>query len=93
MLEVARTFERAARVAARTELTQTAGIQLLDALMAATSGERFQNQTVEDYFAERTAGKITTGAARGTLIRYRPVLAGFLGSLPETRQKAALASR
>ncbi|HEY0792898.1 MAG TPA: hypothetical protein VGD78_17670, partial [Chthoniobacterales bacterium] len=75
--EVARVWEKAARLANRTELTQVAGIQLLDALIEATSGERFQNQTVEDYFGEWTAGKATTGAARSTLTRYRPVLAGF----------------
>ncbi|MBV9488702.1 MAG: hypothetical protein JO069_03130, partial [Verrucomicrobia bacterium] len=89
---MAKKWEKAARLAAMTELTQAASMRLLDELMEATTGEHLNVQTIDGYFGEWIKGKTTTGAAAGTLKRYRPVLQGFLASLPEKRRKASVAS-
>jgi integrase len=89
---VARKWEKAARLAASSELTQAASIKLLDELMETTVGEKLNVQSVESYFAEWFKGKKATGTSPGTLTRYRPVLEGFIASLSEKRRRASVAS-
>jgi len=89
---VARKWEKAARLAASSELTQAASIKLLDELMETTIGEKLNVRSVESYFAEWFKGKKATGTSPGTLTRYRPVLEGFIASLSEQRRRASVAS-
>jgi hypothetical protein len=56
-IAVARKWEKAARLAASSELTQAASIRLLDELMETTIGERLNVRSVESYFAEWFKGK------------------------------------
>jgi hypothetical protein len=51
-IDVARNWEKAARMAASSELTQAASIKLLDELMETTIGENLNVRSVEAYFAE-----------------------------------------
>jgi hypothetical protein len=51
-IEVAKKWEKAARMAGSSELTQAASIKLLDELMETTIGEKLNVQSVEAYFAE-----------------------------------------
>jgi integrase len=91
-IEVARTWEKAARAAASSELTQAASIRLLDELMQTTLGQNLDVQSIESYFEEWLKGKNASGTSSGTLRRYEPVLSGFLELLPEKRRKASMAS-
>jgi hypothetical protein len=91
-IAVARKWEKAARLAASSELTQAASIRLLDELMETTIGEKLNVRSVESYFAEWFKGKKATGTSPGTLTRYRPVLEGFIASLSEQRRRASVAS-
>jgi integrase len=91
-IEVARKWEKAARTAASSELTQAASIRLLDELMQITLGQNLHVQSTEAYFEEWLKGKKASGTSSGTLGRYEPVLLGFLESLPEKRRKASMAS-
>ena len=91
-IAVARKWEKAARLAASSELTQAASIRLLDELMETTIGERLNVRSVESYFTEWFKGKAATGTSPGTLMRYKPVLEGFIASLSEQRRRASVAS-
>ena len=51
-IEVARKWEKAARLAANSELTQSASIRLLDELMEVTIGEHLNVQSVETYIEQ-----------------------------------------
>src|SRR5690348_1750095 len=64
-MEVAKKWEKAARLASMTELTQAASMRLLDELMETTTGEHLNVQTIDAYFGEWIKGKTTTGAAAG----------------------------
>jgi site-specific recombinase XerD len=85
-------WEKAARKAAAGELTQAAGIQLLDELMQETTGERLNTQGFEDFCREWFAGRKQVGKAAGTLKRYEPILDGFVEFLPEKRRSAPIAT-
>ena len=74
------------------ELTQVASIQLLNALMEETTGERFNTQGIEDFCREWLAGRKQVGKASSTLKRYKPILDGFVEFLPEKRRSAPIAS-
>ena len=91
-IEVARKWEKAARLAASSELTQAASIRLLDELMEVTIGEHLDVQSAEAYIAQWLQAKKATGTSSGTLSRYGPVLQGFLESLPEKRRRVSVAS-
>ena|ERR1700693_5316600 len=91
-IDVARKWEKAARMAASSELTQAASIKLLDELMETTIGENLNVRSVEAYFAEWLNGKKATGTTPGTLARYNPVLDGFIASLSEKRRRTSVAS-
>ena len=91
-IEVARKWEKAARLAANSELTQSASIRLLDELMEVTIGEHLDVQSVETYIEQWLRSKKATGTSSGTLSRYGPVLQGFLQSLPEKRRRVSVAS-
>ena len=91
-IEVARKWEKAARLAANSELTQSASIRLLDELMEVTIGEHLEVQSVEDYIEQWLRSKKATGTSSGTLSRYEPVLEGFLQSLSEKRRRTSVAS-
>ena len=91
-IEVARKWEKAARLAATSELTQSASIRLLDELMEVTIGEHLDVQSVEAYFEQWLQAKEATGTSSGTLSRYGPVLQGFLESLSEKRRRVSVAS-
>ena len=66
-LKIAQAWERAARMAAAGELTQAASMQLLDALMQETTGQRFNTQGIEDFCKEWLAGRKQVGKAASTL--------------------------
>ena len=91
-IEVARKCEKAARLAANSELTQSASIRLLDELMEVTIGEHLDVQSVETYIEQWLRSKKATGTSSGTLFRYEPVLEGFLQSLSEKRRRTSVAS-
>ena len=91
-IEVARKWEKAARLAANSELTQSASIRLLDELMEVTIGEHPDVQSVETYIEQWLRSKKATGTSSGTLSRYEPVLEGFLQSLSEKRRRTSVAS-
>jgi hypothetical protein len=91
-LDVARKWEKAARLAANSELTQSASIRLLDELMELTIGEHLDVQSVETYIEQWLSSKKATGTNSGTLSRYEPVLEGFLQSLSEKRRRTSVAS-
>jgi hypothetical protein len=79
-------------MAAAGELTQAAGIQLLNALMEETTGERFNTQGIQDFCREWLAGRKQVGKATSTLKRYEPILDGFVEFLPEKRRSAPIAT-
>jgi len=57
-LKIAQAWAKAARMAAAGELTQAASMQLLDALMQETTGQRFNTQGMGDFCkVPRPAGK------------------------------------
>jgi len=91
-IEVARNWEKAARLAASSELTQAASIRLLDELMEATIGENLEVHSVEAYLDQWLQAKKATGTSPGTLSRYEPILEGFLESLAEKRRRVSVAS-
>ena len=91
-IEVARKWEKAARLAASSELTQAASIRLLDELMEVTIGEHLDVQSAEAYIEQWLQAKKATCTSSGTLSRYGPVLQGFLESLPEKRRRVSVAS-
>ncbi|MGA8654571.1 MAG: tyrosine-type recombinase/integrase [Chthoniobacterales bacterium] len=91
-LKIAQAWEKAARMAAAGELTQAASMELLDALMQETTGERFNTQGIEDFCREWMAGRKQVGKAASTLKRYRPVLYGFVEFLPQKRRSAPIAT-
>jgi hypothetical protein len=88
-IEVARKWEKAARLAANSELTQSASIRLLDELMEVTIGEHLDVQSVETYIEQWLRSKKATGTNSGTLSRYEPVLEGFLQSVSEKRRRTS----
>jgi hypothetical protein len=88
-IEVARKWEKAARLAANSELTQSASIRLLDELMEVSIGEHLDVQSVETYIEQWLRSKKATGTSSGTLSRYEPVLEGFLQSLSEKRRRTS----
>ena len=59
-IEVARKWEKAARLAANSELTQSASIRLLDELMEVTIGEHLDVQSVETYIEQWLRSKKAT---------------------------------
>jgi hypothetical protein len=87
-LKIAQAWEKVARIAAAGELTQAASMQLLDALMQETTGQRFNTQSIEDFYKEWLAGRKQVGKAASTLKRYEPILDGFVVPAP----KASLGS-
>jgi hypothetical protein len=90
--KVAQSWEKAARMAAAGELTQAASMQLLDALMQETTGQRFNTQGIEDFCKEWLAGRKQVGKAASTLKRYEPILDGFVEFLPQKRRSAPIAT-
>jgi integrase len=91
-LKIAQAWEKAARMAAAGELTQAASMQLLDALMQETTGQRFNTQGMGDFCKEWLAGRKQVGKAASTLKRYEPILDGFVSFLPEKRRSAPIAT-
>ena len=69
-------------MAAAGELTQAASMQLLDALMQETTGQRFNTQGIEDFCKEWLVGRKPVGKAASTLKRYEPILDGLVEFLP-----------
>jgi len=91
-LKIAQAWEKAARIAAAGELTQAASMQLLDALMQKTTGQRFNTQGIEDFCKEWLAGRKQVGKTASTLKRYEPILDGFVEFLAEKRRSAPIAT-
>ena len=91
-LKIAQAWEKAARMAASGELTQAASMQLLDALMQETTGQRFNTQGIEDFCKEWLVGRKQVGKAASTLKRYEPILDGFVEFLPQKRRAAPIAT-
>ena len=58
-------MEKAARLAANSELTQSASIRLLDELMEVTIGEHLEVQSVETYIQQWLRSKKATGTSSG----------------------------
>jgi hypothetical protein len=65
-IEVARKWEKAARAAASSELTQAASIRLLDEFMQITLGQNLHVQSTEAYLEEWLKGKKASGTSSGT---------------------------
>ncbi|WP_309381368.1 tyrosine-type recombinase/integrase [Cerasicoccus frondis] len=74
------------------ELTQASIFKSWGELLERTTGEPLDVATIEDYLREYLKSKEATGTAESTLKRYRPVINGFLDSLPPRRLKASLGS-
>jgi integrase len=89
---VALAWDKAARLALGGTLTHAASQALFNEILAATTGENFNVPTVESYFSSWLEAKRATGKAFGTLKRYKPVLDGFIASLPERRRNSFLPS-
>ena len=90
--EVALAWDKAARLALGGSLTHAASQTLFNEILAATTGENFNVPTVEAYFSSWLEAKRATGKAFGTLKRYKPVLDGFIATLPERRRNSFLSS-
>jgi hypothetical protein len=67
-------------------------MQLLDALMQETTGQRFNTQGIEDFCKEWLAGRKQVGKAASTLKRYEPILDGFVEFLPQKHRSAPIAT-
>ena len=90
--KVAETWEEASRTARSGELTQAASIKILSELMDATAGEKLTVETVQSFLRGWLASRDVAGRAASTVARYRPIIEGFLSSLPDTRLRASIGS-
>jgi hypothetical protein len=70
-IEIARKWEKAARLAANLELTQATSLRLLDELMEITIGENLIMQSIDSFCGEWRETKKSTGTTRGTVKRYK----------------------
>lgn len=91
-LQVAFTMERAASMARRNELTQSAVIKLARDLCDAVGAAPIETKSIADYFTEHLDRRKITGCSLGTLSRYRPIVTGFLAHLGAARSSSFLAS-
>ena len=91
-LEVALVWNKAARLALGGTLTQAASQKLFHEILSTTTGESFNVPNIQSYFSSWLEAKRATGKAFGTLKRYKPVLEGFIASLPERRRTSLLPS-
>ncbi len=83
------TWEQAAQVATRGELTAVQARKILAELVAVSSGEELTTYTVEGWLEEWLKNK-SGSASKNTMIRYRQVIRDFLKHIGN-RSKASLA--
>ena len=74
------------------ELTQAASIKILSELMDVTAGEKLTVETVQSFLHGWLASRDVAGRAASTVARYRPIIEGFLASLPNPRLRASIGS-
>jgi len=91
-LQMAESFEAAARQARGAELTRTAAVKLLNDLLERTQGEGLDARSTRRYFTDHLASLEARGTKDSTLKRYRPIFESFLAHLGESRASARLAS-
>lgn len=91
-LALANETERMATKARAGELTQAVILKNLGEMMERTTGEKLAIKSIEDFFTDYLESKKTAGSAKSTLERYKPIINGFLKSLPPARRKASIAS-
>lgn len=91
-IQAAFTMERAASMARRNELTQSAVMKLARDLCDAIGAAPIENQTIAEFFAEQMERRKTDGCSVSTLSRYRPIVDGFLAHLGASRTASSLAS-
>ena len=89
---VADTWEKAARKARLSELTQAASVKILGELMEATTGEALHVETIAGFLRGWITGREELGRADATAKRYRSVLDSFLSHLGTLRGGASIAS-
>jgi len=89
-LAMAHETERMAEKARHGELTQAVILKNLGELLERSTGERLLVASIEDFFEEYIEMKKTTGTAKTTLARYKPVTKGFLGSLTANRRRGSI---
>ena len=91
-LALAMETERMAEKARAGELTQAVILKNLGEMMERTTGEKLAIKAIDQFFNDYLKAKESAGSAKSTLERYRPIIKGFLASLPEARRKASIAS-
>lgn len=91
-MQVALDSERMANLARHGELTQAVILKTAATMLERTTGERLNVASVQQFFDDYLKGKEATGTAASTLNRYRPVLNGFVKSLPPARRNASVGS-
>ena len=85
-------MEKAASLARRNELTQSAVVKLSRDLCEAIGAPAIENKTVEQHFRTYLESRKAIGCAASTLARYRGVVNGFLAHLGAGRAGASLTS-
>lgn len=91
-LEAARTMEKAAALARKNELTQSAVVKLSRDLCEAIGAPAIVSKTIEQHFREQMDSRRALGCSPATLARYKPIAGGFLAHLGAGRASASLSS-
>lgn len=89
---VADTWEKAARKARLSELTQAASVKILGELLEATTGETLHVESIAGFLRGWIASRESLGRADATARRYRSVIESFLAHLSGPRAGASIAS-
>lgn len=86
---IADLWESAARQARAGELTQTVILKTMGDMMERCLGESLNFQSTADYFQHWIG---MPGRKAATVLRYRPILNGFIAFIGERRARASVAS-
>lgn len=91
-MAMATEMEHMARKARSRELTTAVILKNLGDMVERTTGESIKVVTIKEYFTGYLSSLERSGSAKSTISRYRPVLNGFINSLPSARRMGSIGS-